>query len=635
MKIGQKIALALLAITATMVGMFVAFQRPALIENFRELQFKKAKQDLSRSHEVISTELVALGKLVQDWGNWDDTFLFVQGKNDDFTRVNLNSIVFDTTSVDLIFIVDSKGKLIHGAARLPNGKVIKDVKGFDFARLTVGTKKRPGPGIVNDAIVSGVDSIEGYPMMIQGGVIRDSAQEHSTKAAIFMGRFLLPKTVKGLSTAISVPFRLETTANVPPDPHLATEQSMDQPKSSFHSRSDTDDDINCYKEIRSTSGSSQFFVRSQTDPDILRDGTSTVDQVVQFVTLVSILASAFGLLFVHVLVAAPLFSLANRVSQIGEDTEVQVGGEFVRRKDELGILARHFQEALGRLSQTQIRLIHASREAGMADVARGVLHNAGNVLNSVTVSVKQLKSLSGATKVAGLKKTVSLIEDNHGALGEFFHEDERGTQILPYLGRLADVLENEHKEFRSEVDDLNTLTTHLCEVVQAQHVFTEVPIQEGPIHLDKVLAEAVQIVSRAFERHNIEIVFRANPECVALGDQFKLLQVLVNVLTNGKEAFSSETGNVKVIKIEGDFSASGLPQINIQDNGKGIDPENLTQIFRQGFSTKESSIGYGLHYCANALTEMGWSIRAESDGLNLGARFIITGKRYARKEEVA
>ncbi len=635
MKIGQKIALALLVVTATMVGLFVLFQRPALVDNFRNLQFKKAEQDLSRSREAIATELASLGKQAQDWGSWDDTYLYVQGKNDEFPRVNLTANIYDTSHLDLIFIVNSSGKTIHGSARLPNGKVVQKLDGFDPKKLALGSIDRPGPGLDPKCIVNGVDSIEGMPVLLYSISIRDSSETKPVMGAIIMGRFLLPKTIQGLSDAVSVPFSLETTESVPSAPNANPQLSAPTPKGMYITRPDTDDDINCYKEIRSTSGPSQFSVHSQTDPDILRDGTKTVDQVVQFVTVVSILASAFGLLFVHFLVAAPLYRLANRVSQIGEDTDVQVGTQFIKRKDEIGILGRHFQEALQRLSTTQMRLIHASREAGMAAVARGVLHNAGNVLNSVTVSVKLLKQLSVATKVEGLKKTVTLIEENRMALGDFFNVDEKGTQVLPYLGRLADVLENEHKEFGSEVDDLNTLTKHLREVVQAQNIFAETPLQEIQIQLERVLSEAIQIVNRDFERHGIEIVYQHNPECVAMGDPFTLLQVLVNVLTNSKEAFCNEAGRAKMVRIVCDYSASGIPEIIIQDNGKGIETEKLTQVFQQGFSTKASSIGYGLHYCANALTEMGWSIRAESDGLDKGAKFTLTSKDIQNCEVAA
>ncbi len=635
MKIGQKIALALFGITVTVVGMFIAFQRPVLIDNFRELQYKMAKRNLSRSREAIATEIAAIGRQTQDWGSWDDTYHFVQGKNENFRRVNLSKGIYDTSHMDFIYIVDSKGRVIHGSARLPNGKIVNQLKGFDPVGLTLGTDSKPGPGIDSNATVSGLDSIEGIPTLVFGRPIVDSNESRATMGAIFMGRFLLPLSLKGLSEAVSVPFALETTESVLAGSDTNPISSVKHLGGTFRSRPDTDDDINCYGPIRSTSGPSQFVVRSQTDPDILRDGIATVDEVVRFVAYIAVLAAAFGLLLVHWIVAAPLFRLTTRLSEIGNDQAVDVGSGFVNRNDEIGVLSRHFQEALQRLSTTQTRLMHASREAGMAEVARGVLHNAGNVLNSVTVSVNQLKLMLNQSKISGLGKTVSLMKENDSDLGEFLQNNAKGVQVLPYLTKLSAALEREHDEFDAEVDDLCSLTKHLGDVVQGQHIFATKPNQEIPMQLDKIIRDAIQIVHRAFERNGIKTEFHVGTEFVCLGDPLKLLQVLVNILTNGKEAFNDATTENKLIKISAGYTATGLPEIVFQDNGRGIESEKLTQIFQQGFSTKKSGIGYGLHYCANALAEMGWSIRAESDGLDKGAKFILTGRESLEGEVAA
>jgi signal transduction histidine kinase len=61
----------------------------------------------------------------------------------------------------------------------------------------------------------------------------------------------------------------------------------------------------------------------------------------------------------------------------------------------------------------------------------------------------------------------------------------------------------------------------------------------------------------------------------------------------------------------------------VQDTGVGLSPENLTRIFAHGFTTKADGHGFGLHSCALAASQMGGSMRAESEGLGHGATFVL------------
>ena len=63
----------------------------------------------------------------------------------------------------------------------------------------------------------------------------------------------------------------------------------------------------------------------------------------------------------------------------------------------------------------------------------------------------------------------------------------------------------------------------------------------------------------------------------------------------------------------------------MSDNGSGIAAETLSRLFEKGFSTKstDTNSGIGLHWCANVITGLGGTLRAESDGPGTGARFHI------------
>jgi signal transduction histidine kinase len=61
----------------------------------------------------------------------------------------------------------------------------------------------------------------------------------------------------------------------------------------------------------------------------------------------------------------------------------------------------------------------------------------------------------------------------------------------------------------------------------------------------------------------------------------------------------------------------------VRDDGVGIPRENMTRIFQHGFTTNKNGHGFGLHVSANAATEMGAKLTAESDGPGRGAAFFL------------
>ena len=101
--------------------------------------------------------------------------------------------------------------------------------------------------------------------------------------------------------------------------------------------------------------------------------------------------------------------------------------------------------------------------------------------------------------------------------------------------------------------------------------------------------------------------------------------MLTNLVKNSREAMvaAKHQGQRAVLRISVEQLDTDLMEIRISDNGCGIGPENLDKIFNHGFTTKDQGHGFGLHTCANFMTEMGGTLRAESDGIGKGATFVM------------
>jgi C4-dicarboxylate-specific signal transduction histidine kinase len=106
-------------------------------------------------------------------------------------------------------------------------------------------------------------------------------------------------------------------------------------------------------------------------------------------------------------------------------------------------------------------------------------------------------------------------------------------------------------------------------------------------------------------------------------DKQRVLQILVNLISNAKYALTKSERKEKLLTIQCYKYSEDKLHIEVTDNGIGISKENMSRIFRHGFTTKEGGHGFGLHSSALAAIEMDGSLTAHSDGEGKGATFIL------------
>lgn len=274
------------------------------------------------------------------------------------------------------------------------------------------------------------------------------------------------------------------------------------------------------------------------------------------------------------------------------------------------------------LANTYKRLMEASRVAGMAEVATGVLHNVGNVLNSVNVSATVLADGMRTSRVSNVAKLSALLHQHSGDLAGFLQSDPKGRAVLPFLDSLADHLAGEQQRFVAEVESLRGNVDHIKQIVARQQSFAHAGGLLESLSAAELIEDALRMNSVALARDGVKIerAFAAVPP--AFAERHKVLQILINVLQNAKQAISASgrpDGRLHLaINRDGE-----KVRIAVTDNGVGIAPTNLTRIFQHGFTTKPDGHGFGLHSSANAAREMQGQLYAQSEGEGRGATFIL------------
>jgi PAS domain S-box-containing protein len=282
------------------------------------------------------------------------------------------------------------------------------------------------------------------------------------------------------------------------------------------------------------------------------------------------------------------------------------------------------KRAEARLEEAQIAMVGASRQAGMAEVASGVLHNVGNVLNSVNVSASLVSDNLQKSKVSGLGKAVALLREHEADLGAFFSTDPRGKQLTVYLARLAECLVAEQSTAMQELHTLRKNIEHIKEIVAMQQNYARVVGVTEKVKVTDLVEDALRLNSGTLARHEVELAREYEPELPeVIVERHKVLQILVNLIRNAKYA-CDESGRRDKRLVVRVTSGDGCVKISTTDNGIGIPPENLTRIFNHGFTTRKDGHGFGLHSGALAAKEMGGTLVAQSDGPGTGASFTLS-----------
>jgi signal transduction histidine kinase len=275
------------------------------------------------------------------------------------------------------------------------------------------------------------------------------------------------------------------------------------------------------------------------------------------------------------------------------------------------------------VEQVQQALVKASRQAGMAEMAAGVLHNVGNVLNSVNVSSTVVIDRLREMQLSSLDHLGELLAQHKHDLPQFLAQDPRGRQVPDFIAKLAVYLNTERTALQEEVQQLRRSVEHIKEIVVAQQSHAKRSGFLERLEAADLVAEALRLQEASFAKHGIRVEQNAETVLPVWVDRHKVIQILVNLLMNARQAYDGISRPDKKVTVNIRQAAEDKIRIEVADEGVGIPDENLPLIFSHGFTTRADGHGFGLHSGALAAQEMGGSLTASSDGPGQGAVFSL------------
>ncbi len=278
------------------------------------------------------------------------------------------------------------------------------------------------------------------------------------------------------------------------------------------------------------------------------------------------------------------------------------------------------------LAEAQHKLMESAHQAGMAEIATGVLHNIGNILNTVNISGEQIIKIIKSSKVSGLMKANALLDQHLDCLDDYLVNDPKGKVLPQYYLKLGKMIQDEIYQIDEEATTLISKINMMKDVIRTQQNYAKGGFLAEHCALTLLIEDAIAIQQQPL--HQADVNLRRNylfeGQCII--HKSKLIQVITNLIKNGKEAIQLNDfqNKPKELTLETRDNHDGTASLLVTDDGVGILDENIKKIFNHGFTTKADGHGFGLHMSANSMTEMQGSLSVTSPGKNKGATFIIT-----------
>jgi signal transduction histidine kinase len=353
----------------------------------------------------------------------------------------------------------------------------------------------------------------------------------------------------------------------------------------------------------------------------LEDGERLRRDMLRLAAIGGLAAVLLTLIFVRFYIG-PLVAFTEKAlrgwRQLAQTLEQRVADRTEALSQAHGELRQSFE----RVQQVQGELVAASRVMGMAEVATSVLHNVGNVLNSVNVSGNMVMDTLRHSKARGLVKVAELLRGQPDPAA-FLRDTERGQRLPEYLLKLADAVTDEQKRMLGEIQTLTANVDHVKAIISLQQGHARMRGTSELMSLAELMGDAVRFDQLSCQRQGIELTCDFAELPPILVDRHRLLQIVLNLLSNARQALRNVSG-VKRIAVRLFRTDEANACITVTDTGVGIAPENMPNLFRHGFTTKKDGHGFGLHSSAIAAHEMGGSLTCASEGVGRGATFTLT-----------
>jgi len=611
MSVQKKVIGLILLVFLAYAAVDCGVQRLFILPSFASLEEEEALKNMERVVQAIDREVQLLGTKANDWGSWDDTYRFAADQNDSFRKANLNKTSMESLKINLIYIFNTNRQPLWGLIYdLDNGKALdlpEVPRQLAASSLTTGRYSGGGYMVTSSG-----------PMLVAAKPILTSEGGGPPRGAVIFGQFLdMAAVASQTETRLSI---TDITGGkmMPAQAAIAAElRRGGLGKTLIRSNGDVD---HVYRVLPDLFGKPALLLLVEVPKAISAQGKEAVLFALGSLLVAGILvlvALVFGL---HRIILDPLAQLSRHALSISQSNDLSERIEF-QRQDELGKLAKEFNNMTERLHEARETLAQQSYSSGIAEMASGVLHNIGNAITPLSVKVSTLKSELQQAPTADMEMAVAELADPSTP-------EDRRADLSQFLELAGTELANLIKQATGNLEQISNQVDHVQLILADQQRFSRAQRVTSSLEVSRLVTETVDLLAEPIRK---SLVVEQDRSLEQLGRvqaaKIALQQVISNLLINAAESIrgsrNKASGRIRISGAETLVEGVPMAHLRIEDNGSGIPAEMLTKIFDRGFSTKSRGSGLGLHWSANTIAALKGRIYAESEGEGSGAVFHL------------
>jgi len=364
MKLSWKVPLVIGAsfVCATLL-LYFAWQK-ILLGGFRVAEQQNMDNHLARVNAALFREVDGIDTSCSDWGNWDDTYHFVQDLNQDYLVANLTPNAFATLGLDIIAFADNQGKIIYGRIYDPANDALVPLS-RELADCLLNECKVMLPG---EEVITGICS-EHQPILFSARPILDSDGNGPARGRIFFGRYMTNNELQQISELLLVKIKLITLEETNRDFRLAAIREALTKGSYSIVQAENKRVVDGYFLEKDFLGQPAFLLKVSCPRSIYARGEQARLSSLAALGFFGTIFLLLGTGFLHKALLSRLASLSSTVREIASrktvSTRVAVMG-----KDELAGLGRDINIMLDGLEQSETeRLRSEEKLRNMVEVA--------------------------------------------------------------------------------------------------------------------------------------------------------------------------------------------------------------------------------------------------------------------------
>ena len=614
MRVRAKVSIVLALLFLALIAAQWTIQQRLMAPKFLELERNAAHTDMQRVVFAVEREQQTLVGQAADWGNWRELWRYMRDHHRSFAETSLTDVSFRTARIDYMAVIASNGRYewSDGLDSNTHKSIVIRLNGDNSLEPAWAHALAQGQSI------SGLITTNAGVLIASAAPILDGLGHGPARGMVIMGRLLNSTELLRLGTQSQV------TLNMRPWGKDATldQQLLAALRAGGAWLTESDQSTHIERAFSNLSGRPLLALGITVPRTISQHGASAVRYSTVLLGVAVALVLITLLLLLGRIVLGPLADVTDHAQRIAASDDLAARLAY-KRSDELGTLARAFDNMVERLAQTRRELVDRSFESGAAENASGVLHNLGNAMTPLSVNIASLQSQLSAVNAAELRQALDELQGN-GADTERRRDLQQFVQLS--AAELVRALERGEERLRDITNQAAIIQAVLAEQRQHQRNASPVLLPMTPAEL---LTRSLQQVAPA---HRERLELDVSSGLAALGalplPGTNLGMVLQNLIQNAAESAECAGQARARLRIEADvIDTDGRRELRLTltDSAAGVAPEHLPRLFQKGFSTKSQATnsGLGLHWCANTLRAFGGSIQAHSDGIGHGTRFEI------------